>query len=193
MDEQTKRRLGESIRGWEARPRYSALNASVLATIPDDLLEQAILDFVWAHGVVDSAESAALLVTLPAGFRTVYTTWLLDAEVGNGGFHQYFWNTEAQYVALTEEGLQRLGANRHLAVFEEAAVVFRRENQPDVSANPPEEQLKAFSESATESGLNELDDKWYALGELAEVRLRFIRENPSLFEAVVSRELGGDA
>ena len=41
----SKRAYSESVREWEARRRYGELSPEVLAGIPDDLLEQTIVDF----------------------------------------------------------------------------------------------------------------------------------------------------
>ena len=87
MDEDLKRRLRESIDTWERRPRPADVTPGVLAAIPDDLVEQAVVDFVLDHGVWRPPELLKLLAALPEGYGVVYTTWILDAEVANGGFH----------------------------------------------------------------------------------------------------------
>ena len=175
--------LGESIRQWEARPRYAELTPAILAGVPDDLLEQTVLDFVHNFRARPHEGLIALLRRLPPGFATVYTTWWLDAEIANGGLHQYFWNTEGAYVELVREGLQRLGAADHLGAFEEAVLVATHATRPAVDGLPARAQLEAFSQSALTGTFDALDARWDGLPDLAPARVRFIRANPTLLTA----------
>ena len=183
MDPELKRQLAESIKKWEARPRYHDLTPEVLAAVPDDLLEQAIVDFVTARGASADDDLLALFASLPEGFGIVYSTWVLDAEVDNGGFHQYFWNTGGRYVDLVTRAVARLGSPEHVRTLEAAVRAFRAGDQPDLSGLEPSEQLERFSASARASGLDPLDSRWYELGGLAAARVRFIRDAPALFTA----------
>jgi len=183
MDEALKRQLDDSFRRWEARPRYAELSPAVLQAIPNDMVEQAIVDFVLAHGVWRDRELVALLSSLPEGFAIVYTSRILDAEVANGGFHQYFWNTEGCYIDLVTRAVARLGSAEHLKILKEAVGIFRAEGKPDVAHLAPREQLERFSDSARASDLGSLDTRWFALGDLAAARVRFVREIPGLFVA----------
>jgi hypothetical protein len=183
MDEALKRKLDESIRKWEARPRYGELSPGVLAAVPDHMLEQTVVDFVLAHGVWRDEDLVALLRSLPEGFGIAYTSWVLDAEVANGGFHQYFWNTEGNYVDLVTRAVARLGSAEHVHTLTEAIRIFRAEGKADVAHLDEREQLERFSASAQASDLGPLDSRWYELGDLAAARVRFIREAPALFAA----------
>lgn len=183
MDEELKRQIAESVRKWEARPRYSELTPEVLAAVPDDLLEQAIVDFVTAHGEWQDDALLALFASLPEGFGIVYTSWALDAEIANGGFHQYFWNTKGRYLDLATKAVARIGSPEHVQVLEEAVAIFRGQGRPDLTGLDPRQQLEAFSASARASELDPLDSRWYDLGDLAAARVRFIREAPALFTA----------
>jgi hypothetical protein len=40
-----------------------------------------------------------------------------DAEVTNGGHHQYFWNTHGLFIDLLASGLEYYGATEHLTLF----------------------------------------------------------------------------
>jgi hypothetical protein len=183
MSYKWKPALSESIRQWEARPRFGELKPAILARIPDDLLEQAVIDFVLNHRAWPEDRLVALLGALPSGFSTVYTTWWLDSEIANGGFHQYFWNTAGLYVDLVERALDRLEADEHQRTFQQAVRVARLQAKPEVSHLPPQIQLETFSESALEGAFDDLDSRWSELGQLSSVRVRFMRANPDLFVA----------
>jgi hypothetical protein len=61
---------------------------------------------------------------LPQPWRYVYTTLWLDAEVNNGGFHQYFWNGGGLMNTATEEDLGRIGAIEIQNIFRRAVACF---------------------------------------------------------------------
>lgn len=183
MADEWRQALDESIRKWEARPQFGELTPEVLARVPDDLLEQAIIDFVCSFREWPEDRLLALLTTLPVGFSTVCTTWWLDAEVANGGFHQYFWNSGGVYVDLVKDGLQRLKAAEHLHTFEQAVHLAGLQTKPAVARLAARVQLEAFSESARARAFDHLDSRWYELGELRNARVRFIRDNPTLLVA----------
>jgi hypothetical protein len=44
--------------------------------------------------------------------RAIYGAWWTETEVGNGGFHQYFWNSTGVVSALAQEGFGAMGAAR---------------------------------------------------------------------------------
>ena len=117
------------------------------------------------------------------GFSTVCCTRWLDAEVANGGFHQYFWNSKGAYVDLVKEGLERLHARDHLRTFEQAIHLAGLHTKPDIAGLSARDALKVFSDSAKAGMFDHLDSRWYELGELDSVRVRFIRDHPQLFVA----------
>jgi hypothetical protein len=61
---------------------------------------------------------------LPQPWRALYTTFRMDAEVRNGGFHQYFWNSEGVLNAVTEEDLGYIGALEIQRIFRRAVACF---------------------------------------------------------------------
>ncbi|MFN0052291.1 MAG: DUF4375 domain-containing protein, partial [Planctomycetales bacterium] len=64
------------------------------------------------------------VLQLPQPWRALYTTFILDAEVRNGGFHQYFWNTEGVLNATTEEDLGYIAAVDIQQNFRRAVACF---------------------------------------------------------------------
>lgn len=155
-------------RGIEGR-HVNRLKLTELAAIPDESLVDAVLQVVWAS----EAESDQLR----EGLDIIHAAWLLDAEIQNGGFHQYFWNHKQEHVPMTRKALARLGAREHLAVFEEALAALERQPiEPTVGA--PETALGAFSESAMSSPMDSLDDRWYDLPGIDQILVQYIRANP---------------
>lgn len=156
----------------------SGFSTQELAAIPDDQLVEAILGVVWASGAgLDEATVVKILDASPEGFGVVHSVWLLDSEIKNGGFHQYFWNHGELHVEMTRTALARLGAKDHLALFDEALSVLGRD-PVEPSGRSPQEQLEAFAESAPTSALNPLDSRWYDLSEVEPMLVAYLRANP---------------
>lgn len=96
---------------------------------PKDLLELDDRAVVWAAitlvwDVATIYEGPRALIESLAGAtplqRALYGAWWTEAEVGNGGFHQYFWNSTGVVCALALEGFDAIGAPRLRACLGEA-------------------------------------------------------------------------
>jgi hypothetical protein len=61
------------------------------------------------------------LRALPEAHRNLWSTWVVQCEVENGGFAQYFWNIEVEgFYDEAEHGFSALAASRHLEIFRRA-------------------------------------------------------------------------
>ncbi len=65
------------------------------------------------------------LVALPETHRSLWSTWIVQCEVDNGGFAQYFWNIKLDgFYDEAESGFARLAASRHLEIFRRARAII---------------------------------------------------------------------
>jgi hypothetical protein len=110
------------MRHWEEQRSAVAqkeLTRPEILTLPDDDLSDRILRKIqklkWGQRERDDP-----LLSLPPVLRTVHTTLTLDGEIKNGGFHQFFWNTEGQMDDATEQDLRSIGASEFRELFAEA-------------------------------------------------------------------------
>jgi len=60
------------------------------------------------------------VLRLPQPWRALYSISRLDAEVQNGGFHQFFWNSEGKLNTAVEQDLRFLGAVPFSETFKRA-------------------------------------------------------------------------
>ncbi len=101
----------------------------------------------------------AVVLSLPEGVRAVYATWEVESEVNNGGFDQYFGNTDGALAGEAIAGYRQFGTPRFASLVEEAVAA---RDDPDA--------------------LSRLDDQFYELDEpVQDLRIRFIRDNPLSF------------
>ena len=68
----------------------------------------------------DKPGQRAYVAALTPGLRMLWSTYELDNEVFNGGFHQYFFNDSRYYVTMALDGLAILGADEHRALLNRA-------------------------------------------------------------------------
>jgi uncharacterized protein DUF4375 len=62
--------------------------------------------------------------------KVLYLAQILDGEVFNGGFHQYFSNTSGEYAHRTLFALHELGATRRASLLQRAIATFPNKRVP---------------------------------------------------------------
>jgi hypothetical protein len=175
--------ITKSMQEFESRAIYSTLDRATLESIKDSELEQAIIDYIFVKIGDNFDKEYEIVNALSEGFKAVYTTWVVEAEVNNGGFNQYFWNSSGQFAMEAIAGFKELSALQHASLMENA-VKIAIDEFPEIKKFKDIGTLEAFSESYQHTNLNELDDKFYDLKEdLSQLRISYIRANPQLFIA----------
>ena len=179
VDHEKLERLMEEFRN---RPIYKELSPKILATIPDDKIEQAIIDYIRTK-ILDYDEEFAVVSNLSDGFQLVYSTWLLEAEVNNGGFNQFFINSSGQFADMALRSLKMISAATYYDVLQKAIEIHDHEKDNHVLQDLYSQRtLQAFSESYKITSLKECDIAFYkSKNRLSELRLQYIRLNPEMF------------
>jgi hypothetical protein len=174
--------MRRSIEEFDRRTTYTSLDPDVIRSIDDSKLEQAIADFV-IHKIGDRFGRYYEIVTsMPPSIQAIFATWILEAEVDNGGFNQYFWNISGELADEALAGLLSIGAPRHATALSgamervlaegETWAIFRRRGT-----------LEALADSYTHVKLKEFDQAFFAAGPLSPARIRYIREHVDEFTA----------
>lgn len=97
--------------------------------------------------------------SLSATERIVYCVWWLEAEINNGGFDQFFFNSAGNLYAETRDALTIIGAHKTRKLLESAAAVAFPAAPPTNRAE--RNSLQASSDEAAEQ-LDDLDRRFYA-------------------------------
>jgi len=92
---------------------------------------------------------------------------ILEMEVNNGGFHQYFLNTENKNSTEAIKGLILIDANTHLTLLEKAIKIYNEHWEDD--------------ELSMEK-MGELDKEFYALESIQAIRINYLVRNKKKFE-----------
>jgi hypothetical protein len=124
---------------------------------------------------------------LPQQWRAVYTTIHLEAEVQNGGHHQYFWNGEGALNEEVSSDLRFIGALPFADLFAEALKIYEEHDYADDKLNCGN-TWQGFTAAYREGRMENLDNAFYKQPRsLAWFLGEFIRKNPDLFTARSNR------
>jgi len=173
--------IAASVKAFANRKIYARLDPSTLRSIPDSDVEQAIFHYVTSKLDGHYDQQGEIVRRLSAGVRATYLTWILEAEVNNGGFNQYYFNTDGEFALEAADAFQYFGASEHAALMREANSV-RAAEATEMAKFKKKGTLEAFSESYEHSKLGPLDARFYKLSEnLRQLRIARIRQMPEQF------------
>ena len=146
--------------------------------ISDENLEQAVVDNIQSRMNSQFSNEEDIVRNLPAWQKAVYVTWILEAEVNNGGFNQFYYNSSGQFADLSEDAFKAMGAIKFAQLAHQANVVYN--SIKDDLAKYDDGTIESFSKSYKDNPLNDLDTKFYALYKeepLSEIRIKYIKDN----------------
>ncbi len=174
-------RIRLAVEEFENRTIYSTLDADVLTSIPDDKLEQAIIDYISIQVGDDWENSDEIIGDLPDSFRGVYATWVLEAQVNNGGFNQYFWNGYGYFADDAISAFEAYGTSEYAEVTKKAVAMYLSEIDAHQEFRD-RGTLDAFSESYKHTELGDVDGEFWDIEQnLSELRIAYVRANPEQF------------
>lgn len=103
--------------------------------------------------------------------RDVKLHWLLEAEVSNGGFHQFFFNSTGDEALATREAIARIGPAELLELYDCALSAFPN-GKPDSDRAKRNAQLAQWGEAQFEL-FAPLDRTFWAMS-LDEAAMRYL-------------------
>jgi len=88
-------------------------------------------DFCWEllepiNIAKNDSHEKKLVKRFSPGQKALYFIWYLDAEVTNGGFIQFFWNYDRQYIPPIIAGLELIGDTAMLTLVNKADAEFKK-------------------------------------------------------------------
>src|SRR5947199_4880268 len=110
--------LQKAIEEFKNRKTYASFDLPTLREIKDQQIEQALMDYIWKKTDANPRNRKSTILGLSRGFQVLYLTWLVEAEVLNGGFNQYYWNTSGEFAELTPAALREIGADEAATIME---------------------------------------------------------------------------
>lgn len=175
-------RVAVSYADRERENQLMPLTLDELAALTDtDIQTRIFRDLV--HHVHDAGASDARFERvrrLSPGQRMVWGTLILDGEVNNGGFNQFFFNASGQYAVEAIDGFRLLGADEHAILVEEAIALFFEEVEKLRPFWSPR-TLEGFAESYKHTDSGQLDQRYYELPDVTPLRVAYIRRHLAEF------------
>ncbi|BBO27696.1 hypothetical protein AltI4_20840 [Alteromonas sp. I4] len=90
---------------------------------------------------------------------TILSVWLLEADVNNGGFNQYFWNSSGDFANQVLGSLHKIGAVETAGIVKAALANFPN-STPPTNRKERQNTLEALEESGALK-LDSLDSEFY--------------------------------
>lgn len=178
MDEQ----IAQSIEAFENRPIYKELTLQRIDSTSDDDLLQVVLDNLYEKQPADYKSEYRSVMTWNKSRQAIYMIWLLEAEVNNGGYNQFYFNSSGQFYKQLPEALRLVGASKFSDLTERANKIFEKENEEIIKHQ--DGTIEGFSKSYEDNPLNDLDSEFYELYQtenLHQIQVSYIRKNKGDF------------
>jgi hypothetical protein len=176
--------IEKSAEEYNNRKIYKKLTSEILDSIPDDKLEQTIFDNIYEIIGDDYKNELNNVKKLTKGRQAFFSTWILEGEINNGGFNQFYFNSSGQYAEMAEIGLKTIGADKFSELTSKANKIYI-ENKERLEEFD-DGTMESFSESYKDNPLNDLDTEFYELYEsekIGDLRIKYIRDNITEFTA----------
>jgi len=174
--------IEESVNEHNNRKIYKKLTKEIIETIPDIKLEETILDNINTSFEKGEQYTLEKISKLTKGQQAVFSTWWLEAEVNNGGFNQFYFNSIGQFAEMAEIGFKTIGAENFSNLTKQANIIYIKNKERLEEFD--DGTLESFSESYNDNPLNEMDKKFYEFYKsenIGDLRIKYIRDNISEF------------
>jgi hypothetical protein len=171
-----------SVEDFKNRTIYKVLTSEVIDTTSDENLLQTVFDNLSEKLPKDYDKEYEEVAGWNKPRQAIYIIWLLEAEVNNGGFNQFYFNSSGQFAELAPEALRLVEAAQFADLVTKANNVYKKEEEKITKHQ--DGTLEGFSQSYEDNPLNKFDDEFYALYKienLQELQINFIRKNKEFF------------
>ena len=95
--------------------------------------------------------------------KVFFCIWTLEAEVNNGGFDQFFFNSWGKHSVEAVDAFEKIGATKTAGIVQRANSLFKN-GRPPKDRTARQKELDALSQSAKDS-LSRLDNEFYEYDE----------------------------
>ena len=172
---------GRSAANKSDEKQVTELSLDLLAKTADDELSQTVVHYVF-YKIGDGDHESEIVAGLPSSVRAVYLIRHADGEINNGGYSQYFVNSEGKWAGETVKAYELVGSNEAAALMKQAIGIFLSEMTPD-ELKKAKSDVRAFANYAKTSDLSALDSKYYELDTPSIACDKYIRAHPDEFVA----------
>jgi len=182
LSKETEEQFANSVEAFKNRPIHKELTEQIIDTTSDDNLLQVVFDNLSEKQPTDYEKEYETVMSWNKSRQAIYMIWALEAEVNNGGYNQFYFNSSGQFYRHLPEALKLVGANKFADLTKRANETFEKEN-PKITQHQ-DGTLERFSKSYDDNPLNKFDDEFYDLYKtenLQQIQVNYIRKNKKEF------------
>lgn len=178
LSKETSEQRKQSVEAFKNRPIHKELTEKTIDSTSDENLLQVVFDNLSEKLPADYEKEYEMVMTWNQSRQAIYLIWLLEAEVNNGGYNQFYFNSSGQFYKLLPGALRLVGANRFAKLTKKANDIYEKESKK--IKKHQDGTLEGFSKSYEDNPLNDFDDKFYTLyndENLQQLQVYFIRKH----------------
>lgn len=121
--------LANSVEAFKNRPIYKELTEQIIDETSDENLLQVVFDNLSQKQPADYEKEYETVMSWNKSRQAIYMIWALEAEVNNGGYNQFYFNSSGQFYKHLPEALKLVGATKFADLTEKANKTFEKENE----------------------------------------------------------------
>ena len=173
--------IDKSFDDFNNRKIYDKLTDNIISQTSDDHLLQTVFDNIETNFNEGEIYTVNELEKLSKGKQAIFAIWILQAEVNNGGFNQFYYNN-GQFSEMAYHGLELIGAQKYSNIVKRANSFYSEIK--DELEKDDDGTIESFSKSYENNPLNILDNEFYELDKkerLDDIQIKYIRNNMDQF------------
>jgi hypothetical protein len=158
------------------------LTEQIIDTTSDDMLLEVVYDNLFRKLSAAYDKEYEIVLSWNKSRQAIYMISRLEAEVNNGGYNQFYFNSSGQFAAALPEALKLVGATKFADLTERANSTFVKEKSK--ITEDQDGTVEGFSKSYENNPLNKFDEEFYKLNEvenLQKIQVDYIRKNKKEF------------
>lgn len=158
------------------------LSEQTIDTTSDDMLLEVVYDNLFRKLSAAYDKEYEIVLSWNKSRQAIYMIGRLEAEVNNGGYNQFYFNSSGQFATALPEALKLVGATQFADLTERANSTFEKEKSK--ITEDQDGTVEGFSKSYENNPLNKFDEEFYKLNEaknLQKIQVDYIRKNKNEF------------
>lgn len=182
LSKEVGEQLTKSIEDFKNRTIHKELTEQIIDTTSDNNLLQVVYDNLSERQPTDYEKEYETVMNWNKSRQAIYMIWLLEGEVNNGGYNQFYFNSSGQFYKQLPEMLKLVGAIKFADLTQRANNTFEIENTKITKHQ--DGTIEGFSKSYDDNPLNKYDDEFYKLYEtenLQDIQVKYIRTHKTEF------------
>ncbi|WP_346067328.1 DMP19 family protein [Sphingobacterium siyangense] len=158
------------------------LTEQIIDTTSDDMLLEVVYDNLFRKLSAAYDKEYEIVLSWNKSRQAIYMISRLEAEVNNGGYNQFYFNSSGQFATALPEALKLVGATKFADLTERANSTFVKEKSK--ITEDQDGTVDGFSKSYDNNPLNKFDEEFYKLNDvenLQKIQVDYIRKNKKEF------------